>query len=214
MLVNKYIRSKLFTKIKTARYSNQINVEYATNNPVIPIQPVNTYIPHSYCDSCGTYFVHLEWPRVCNCCKKETYLNPIPVGVGMLPVELKGIVGLLLVKRAIKPFIGEYAFPGGFVNEGESWQKAISRELFEETNIETDPAEFILNDAHSTPDGRRILIFGYTKKIRTLKDIYDFIPNSEVLDLVVGDHETKLCFSLHQTVFDNFLANKDTYLRE
>jgi len=134
----------------------------------------------------------------------------------MLPFKshFDGNIGLLVVKRAIKPFIGEYAFPGGFVDWGESWQQAISRELMEETDIETDPNEFILNTIHSTPDNKRILIFGITKKIRTLEDIKNFKPNEEVSDLFIGTDQTSLCFSLHQTVYNDFFKNKDKYLFE
>jgi ADP-ribose pyrophosphatase YjhB (NUDIX family) len=141
-------------------------------------------------------------------------INPIPVAVGLLPFDIKGDVGLLIVQRAIKPFIGEYAFPGGFVDWTESWKQAISREILEETTICTNPEEFELNNIYSTPDNTRILIFGMTKKIRTIEDMKNFKANHEVSALVVGTNKTKLCFSLHQTVYDDFFNNKNKYLFE
>ena len=43
---------------------------------------------------------------------------------------------VLLIKRGGHPFIGDYAFPGGFVEEDEDCETAVARELFEETNVD------------------------------------------------------------------------------
>lgn len=42
---------------------------------------------------------------------------------------------LLLIKRGGHPYLGCYAFPGGFVDEHESCEEAVSRELKEETSV-------------------------------------------------------------------------------
>lgn len=47
----------------------------------------------------------------------------------------EGELNVLLIQRGKSPFQGEWAFPGGFVNVGESPQSAASRELEEETGI-------------------------------------------------------------------------------
>ena len=158
----------------------------------------------SHCGFCGTGYTISEWPRKCSCCGNSTFRNPIPVAVGLVPVKKNNCVGLLLTKRAIQPFIGQLCFPGGFVDWAESWQEAISREIKEETSIITDPNEFQLVGAHSTPDNSRILIFGLTSKIRTIDILENFQPNNEVSDILVGDTSTKLCFSLHQSIYDQW----------
>jgi ADP-ribose pyrophosphatase YjhB (NUDIX family) len=44
----------------------------------------------------------------------------------------------LLVKRGREPSMGLYAFPGGRVQEGESDEQAVRRELAEETGLQLD----------------------------------------------------------------------------
>jgi 8-oxo-dGTP diphosphatase len=51
--------------------------------------------------------------------------------------------GVLLIQRANDPFAGSWALPGGFVDAGERVLAAASRELFEETGIETDALELL-----------------------------------------------------------------------
>lgn len=179
---------------------------------------LKSYKPHSHCNYCGEKFLPTSHPmnayamtgvhtdectKNCLHCQNVTYLNPVPVGVGILRIKgPQDNVGLLLIKRRIEPFIGGLCFPGGFINSNESWQEGISREIYEETFIDTNPEEFGHVETRSTPDARRILIFGVSKKIRSMKDLKDFFPTKETSELIVGTRDSKLCFSIHQDVYN------------
>ena len=65
------------------------------------------------------------------------YVSKIFVTVDVLVIN-KITDEILLIKRLNEPFKDCWALPGGFVDENEDLEQAARRELFEETNIETD----------------------------------------------------------------------------
>ncbi|WP_018350625.1 NUDIX domain-containing protein [Longispora albida] len=113
-----------------------------------------------YCTHCGTEFPGDTWPRVCSGCPEVTYRNPLPVAIAVVPVAGGG---LLAVRRAIEPQLGELCLPGGFMEYGETWQESVARELREETTIVTDPAAVRLHTVHSSP--RHVIVFGIVPEI-------------------------------------------------
>ena len=65
------------------------------------------------------------------------YVSKIFVTVDVLVINKK-TDEILLIKRLNEPFKNCWALPGGFVDENEDLEKEARRELFEETNIETN----------------------------------------------------------------------------
>lgn len=63
------------------------------------------------------------------------YFRPSVTVDAILYRAIQGGVRFLAIKRGGHPFIGKYAFPGGFVEENESCETGAARELYEETGI-------------------------------------------------------------------------------
>ncbi|MGZ3525494.1 MAG: NUDIX domain-containing protein [Thermodesulfobacteriota bacterium] len=84
----------------------------------------------------------------CPKCKKEieVYQNPIPTVDIIIEIDLMGIV---LIKRKNPPY--GWAIPGGFVDYGESSEKAAMREAKEETNLEVN----LVRQFHTYSDPKR-----------------------------------------------------------
>jgi len=78
--------------------------------------------------------------------KGEVYKNPSLTVDGIVRQNER----LLLIKRKNPPFKGNYALPGGFVEYNELIEKAVIREVKEETGLETEINRLI--GVYSSPD--------------------------------------------------------------
>jgi 8-oxo-dGTP diphosphatase len=67
---------------------------------------------------------------------------------------------VLLVKRGRPPFEGRYALPGGFVESGETVEKAVTREVQEETGLRTRIARMagVYSDPKRDPRGHTVTV--------------------------------------------------------
>ena len=65
---------------------------------------------------------------------------------------------VLLITRARPPFVGSYAWPGGFVDYGEDPKDACLRELREECSIEGYQPELITVAGKGDRDPRKHVI--------------------------------------------------------
>ena len=145
----------------------------------------------AHCGGCGTKFAAgVTWPRTCAQCGLESYRNPIPVAVAMIPVG----GGLLVIRRSIPPQVGKLALPGGFVNYGETWQDGAAREVKEETGLAIDAARIEHFRTVSAPDGN-LIIFGTAPSLGNAIPL--FVANEETSELSVITEPVELAFSLH-----------------
>ncbi|HZN06277.1 MAG TPA: NUDIX domain-containing protein [Pyrinomonadaceae bacterium] len=117
-----------------------------------------------------------------------------------------GVLKVLLVKRLVEPFIGQFAIPGGFVHEDEDLEEAALRELKEETGV----ADVYLEQLYSfgkpdrDPRGRVITVayFALISADRTLKAGTDaaeaaWFPMDDLPPLAF-DHATILNYALER----------------
>jgi 8-oxo-dGTP diphosphatase len=74
-----------------------------------------------------------------------------------------GELKVLLIKRGIEPFLGKWAFPGGFLEMNENSDECALRELYEETGVKNVFIEqlFTFSDVDRDPRGRVITISYY-----------------------------------------------------
>jgi 8-oxo-dGTP diphosphatase len=86
----------------------------------------------------------------------------------MKPAKLPVIVVAAIVKRAGKVLLarrkegsltGYWEFPGGKIEEGESPEKALRREIFEELSVDSEVGAFFGESEHLSSNGRIRLEF-------------------------------------------------------
>lgn len=72
-------------------------------------------------------------------------------------------IKVLLIQRAIDPYKGKWALPGGFMNIGESAEECARRELEEETGLKTASVEqfYTFTDVMRDPRERVITVAHY-----------------------------------------------------
>ncbi len=85
-----------------------------------------------FCTKCRGELETSDGYKKCPNCGKHYYFNGIPT---VTIVVVNGKQEVLLTKRAIEPFKGWWDLPGGFVEEGETLEQAVARELMEETGL-------------------------------------------------------------------------------
>lgn len=64
------------------------------------------------------------------------YPRPALTADGVVFALERESIDVLLVQRRNDPYRGQWAFPGGFAEEGETIEQTVARELMEETHLE------------------------------------------------------------------------------
>lgn len=103
-----------------------------------------------------------------------TVMNEMKESYRKLPEKA---LKILMVKRSNHPFMGYWALPGGFVDMGESLDKAALRELKEETNID----DIYMEQLYTWGDVDR------DPRTRVIGCSYMSLVDSSKLDIMAGD---------------------------
>lgn len=118
----------------------------------------------------------------------------------------EGVLKVLLVKRRIDPFIGQFAIPGGFVLEDEDLEQAAARELREETGVSDVYLEQLYSFGKPDRDPRgRVVTVAYfalisaDRKLKAGSDAAEaaWFPMDDLPPLAF-DHATILNYALER----------------
>ncbi len=166
----------------------------------------------SFCSYCGTkYDAPHAYPRTCPGCKYQTWANPIPVGVTIVPVVDGGRTGVLVVRRNLPPKIGKLALPGGFLEEHEAWNIGAAREVREETGVEIDTDLEQLIWRSSSPRPNRLLLFCVAKPVDA-SEFPSFEADAETQErgLIYGPDglDDEFAFDLHVEATRKYFASR------
>lgn len=95
------------------------------------------------------------------------FKNPTPVAVNLIPVHFPrpGQFALLCIIRNNEPAKGLLAFPGGYVEEGETAQAAAARELHEEVGMKTEAHQWTLVDSKTNAKNRMLLFCEFNRAL-------------------------------------------------
>jgi ADP-ribose pyrophosphatase YjhB (NUDIX family) len=133
-----------------------------------------------YCPECGTRLEARWIPKdgrerlVCVSCNAVHYENPRILVALMLTYGDR----LLLCRRAHEPSLGAWTPPSGFMERGETLERAASREALEEAGVRIDPARLILYSVSSLPKISEVYVI-----FRAVADDDSCAAGSESLDV-------------------------------
>ncbi len=120
---------------------------------------------YRFCPRCGHALTHRcvkagEPDRLCCAgCDFVFYLDP-KLAAGVV-ATMEG--RLVLVRRAIEPAYGAWAFPGGFVDRGEHPEQAAVREAREEAGVEVRLDGLL--GIYSHPPGSPVVVVVYHGRV-------------------------------------------------
>lgn len=138
----------------------------------------------------------------------QQYKNPPTVVVVLVPIRSSDIPtgrGLLLVRRNIPPGVGELAIPGGYQNEGETWQDTGIREVKEETGL--DVSGLHLLDLVTVDGGRCNLAFAQANEVE-IDAGHVFRGDTETSEVVVVGERCDSCFPEHTRKIEAFFLRE------
>ena len=130
-----------------------------------------------------------------------TYNSPSLTVDGIVEIDGK----IVLIKRKNEPYKDFWAFPGGFVDYGESTECAVLRELLEETNLKTKIKGLLGVYSHPDRDPR-----GHTVSVVYVLEYIDGLLKSgddaKDAELFKIDDIKKLNLAFdHKKIFDDYL---------
>lgn len=118
---------------------------------------------------------------------------------------------LVLVKRKNPPYKGSFALPGGFVEVGESTERAACREAFEETGLSIEIIKLIgvYSDPNRDPRGHTVSVCYLAKGNGRVKSGSD----AAAVELFEPDSVPELAFD-HNKIINDAKSDIDAFLSQ
>jgi 8-oxo-dGTP diphosphatase len=127
-------------------------------------QHAHGHVEYRFCPRCGgdleRRVVKANEPKrlVCQACSFIFYQDPKVVAGAVFTLD----GGIVLLKRGVEPAMGKWAFPGGYVDRGESVQDAAIRETKEESQVDVKLGPLL--NVYSYPRSPNVIVV-YTAEI-------------------------------------------------
>jgi ADP-ribose pyrophosphatase YjhB (NUDIX family) len=93
-----------------------------------------------HCPRCASPLEHREGEAHCRACGSTYYANAAPTASALV-LDPEG--RLLLARRAVEPYLGMWDTIGGFLDEDEHPDAALTREVREETSLEVEAGRYV-----------------------------------------------------------------------
>ena len=156
-----------------------------------------------FCSYCGTPYIMKKIqgrPRLfCPACNEVWYQNPLPAATALV---LDSHHQLLLGKRRIEPQKGHWCLPGGFIEQGETMEQAVLRELEEETGLAGTVVTLVDCFYQESRFYGSLIIFGYLVAVQGGKMCAgDDLEEVRFFDL---DNLPPLAFESHRRLVAKF----------
>ena len=134
--------------------------------------------PYPYCPWCKEPLNSTNpYQQECPACDFILYHTSSPC-MGAIPIDKEGRV--LLAKRGIEPFYGDWNTIGGFLEYNEDPLEGLTREVKEETGVGCIIKDFIcMNSEIYGPDGIALLNTYYTVQLLS-EDVHPLDDVSEL----------------------------------
>lgn len=129
------------------------------------------------------------------------YTNPVPVVVALIEIEGGGLLG---IRRGTQPSVGGICLPGGYQESLEDARFAISREVLEETGLDTDPYKYFIFGNPLINNKNNQLIFFKYEKIISKDSFLNLQPTIEATSYELIFKDTEVCFPLHRKKINDF----------
>jgi 8-oxo-dGTP diphosphatase len=162
-----------------------------------------------FCPMCGSEMNYKQLSGLspsCNTCKWTDYENPVPVACVLASYKGDPLRRVVMVKRGVPPFKGEWCLPCGYMNKHEIPKDAACREMKEETGLEVR-LEKILCVCNPMPREINQITVSYLARITS--DEINLKNGDDAEDArLFGDVYPTPCFRSHKMLMDKWWAGR------